>query len=273
MVGTLAQLIAMVGYGNQCIANPRSHPNFFQQNSTFQFCNQVFFTAEKRKNFFSSSKLTTLAENPLEWYSYLSGEGCQALRLYYEGSESGSNNADHRMAGMIGGGGTWVIETLYPKNSDLWYGGWKVTEESRIDNRIWSVEYRKVEYEIQSRNLQFDLDNMRKLLSETLLAITDFANRIGQKNYAMVFVKAMQTLDDSNPEIGFYHSDLLPEHVYSLEERQLLFAACRAWVFGGMGSWNDMALDDGPLEQEYQQVSSALYSAINQAVIAALNAR
>jgi len=273
MVGTLAQLIAMVGYGNQCIANPRSHSNFFQQNSTFQYCNKVFFTAETRKNFFSSTKLTTIAENPLEWYTYLSREGCQALRLYYEGSESGSNNADHQMAGMIGGGGTWVIETIYPKYSDLWYGDWKVTREPGGDNRIWSVEYRKVEYKIQPRNLQLDLETQRKLLSGTLLAITDFAKRIGQENHASVFLKALETLDDLNPEAGFYHPDLLPEQVYSLEERQLLFAACRAWVFGGMGSWNDMVLDDEELDQEYQHLSSALYSAINQAIIAALNAR
>ncbi|WP_421938771.1 hypothetical protein [Pedobacter sp.] len=273
MVGTLAQLIAMVGYGNQCIANPRSHPEFFQQNSSFKYCHQVFFTAEKRKNIFSSSKLTTIAENPLEWFAYLSGEGCQALRLYYEGSGSVSNSADHRMAGMIGGGRTWVIETIYPKFSDLWYGGWKVTKELASDKRIWSVEYRKVEEEIQTRNLQLDLDKQRQLLSKTLVAIRDFASRICQENYARVFLKALETLDNQNPETGFYHPDLLPEQVYSLEERQLLFAACRSWVFGGMGSWNDMALDDGQLGQEYQYLSSVLYSAINQAIIAALNAR
>ncbi|WP_412468250.1 hypothetical protein [Pedobacter sp. KLB.chiD] len=273
MVGTLAQLIAMVGYGNQCIENPRSHPNFFKQNSTFQYCNQVFFTAEKRKTFFPSTKITTVAENPLEWYTYLSHEGCQALRLYYEGSESSSNNADYQMAGMVGGGGTWGIETIYPKYSDMWYAGWKVTKEPGGDNRIWSVEYRKVEYKIQLRNLQLELETRRKLLSGTLLAITDFANRIGRENYVSVFLKALETLNDPNPEASFYHPDLLPELVYNLEERQLLFAASRAWVFGGMGSWNDMVMDDGELDKEYQHLSSALYSAINQAIIAALNAR
>lgn len=273
MIGTLSQLIAMVGYGNQCIAHPNTHTSFLQQNSTFQFCNQVFFTAERKKNFFSASKLTTIADDPIAWFRYLSGRGCQALRLYYEGSSDSIKNEDHYMAGMIGGGGTWVIETIYTQSSDLWYGGWKVTREQASDNRIWSVEYRQIEDGIIPRNFQLDTQTQRERLSEILIAIAEFANRIDQKNYAQVFCKALKSLKEQSPETDFYHADLLPEHVYSLEERQLLFAACRSWVFGGMGSWNDIVLDDEQLRWEYHHLSKALYTAINQSIIAAINGK
>jgi hypothetical protein len=46
MTGTLAQLIALVAYGNQCISHPGTHREFVQQHSTFRFCEKVFFTAE-----------------------------------------------------------------------------------------------------------------------------------------------------------------------------------------------------------------------------------
>ncbi|PWE17826.1 hypothetical protein DDZ18_05575 [Marinicauda salina] len=55
------------------------------------------------------------------------------------------------------------------------------------------------------------------------------------------------------------------------ERRALLEASTMAWVFGGMGSWNDFY----PSEEkaaEYERVSEALYRAIQDAQLAAVNA-
>jgi hypothetical protein len=56
----------------------------------------------------------------------------------------------------------------------------------------------------------------------------------------------------------YYHSDLMPENAYGMAEQQLLFAASHAWVFGGMGSWNDMGFEDKQVQHRYETVSSAL---------------
>ena len=69
---------------------------------------------------------------------------------------------------------------------------------------------------------------------------------------------------------GFYHSDLGPANSYPLAAKQLLFAAGNAWVFGGMGSWNDLGFDDCETNALYDRLSAQLYTCINTAVVVAL---
>ncbi|MBW3624663.1 MAG: hypothetical protein KY468_14755 [Armatimonadetes bacterium] len=54
---------------------------------------------------------------------------------------------------------------------------------------------------------------------------------------------------------------MLPEEGYSLLARQLLATATQAYVFGGMGSWNDIGFE-GSLQREYEKVSADLYEVI-----------
>jgi hypothetical protein len=49
-----------------------------------------------------------------------------------------------------------------------------------------------------------------------------------------------------------------------------LKAAQYAWVFGGMGSWNDGGVPKG-LEVEYERVSTQLYDALNEAIAKAVS--
>ena len=49
--------------------------------------------------------------------------------------------------------------------------------------------------------------------------------------------------------------------------------AAASWVFGGMGSWNDIGfVPDDPMAPEYESVSADLYSAVLAALGAAANA-
>ncbi|MCC6412891.1 MAG: hypothetical protein IT270_14600 [Saprospiraceae bacterium] len=52
---------------------------------------------------------------------------------------------------------------------------------------------------------------------------------------------------------------------------QLLYAADSAWVFGGMGSWNDQSFEDKEVNGRYERLSALLYNAINGAIMAAVN--
>jgi hypothetical protein len=69
-----------------------------------------------------------------------------------------------------------------------------------------------------------------------------------------------------------YHPDMLPALGFAKPARQLLAMATRAWVFGGMGSWNDLAFATREQEGEYNGVSAKLYSAVRGAFLAAVNA-
>jgi len=46
----------------------------------------------------------------------------------------------------------------------------------------------------------------------------------------------------------------------------LLAGALKGWVFGGLGSWNDMCFRESSQEREYQLVSKNLYRAVIQSV-------
>ncbi|GAB3914442.1 hypothetical protein GCM10011575_44990 [Microlunatus endophyticus] len=48
-------------------------------------------------------------------------------------------------------------------------------------------------------------------------------------------------------------------------------AGSRAWVFGGMGSWNDLGFPDEGVEQDYEQLSSTLFAAVLTAITTATN--
>jgi hypothetical protein len=56
----------------------------------------------------------------------------------------------------------------------------------------------------------------------------------------------------------------------SLEAKQLLGAVQTAWVFGGMGTWNDLGFE-GDDRREYDALSGELFLLLNQAICGAVN--
>jgi hypothetical protein len=91
---------------------------------------------------------------------------------------------------------------MYPKYSDFWYGGWTVSREKAEDNRVWSVEYRCIGDEIDSRNLQFSVGLQRDVLSKALNEIETFAKELDMENFAQVFQRANAALASAHPDPG-----------------------------------------------------------------------
>jgi hypothetical protein len=55
---------------------------------------------------------------------------------------------------------------------------------------------------------------------------------------------------------------LLPSAGYEVIARRALAMATRSWVFGGMGSWNDVGFYDADTQAEYRRVSEHLFQAV-----------
>lgn len=64
----------------------------------------------------------------------------------------------------------------------------------------------------------------------------------------------------------------LPATGYSLAAKRLLLAASWAWVFGGMGSWNDIGFTDPAEQQEYDDITHRLYRGVCTGILTAANA-
>jgi hypothetical protein len=86
-----------------------------------------------------------------------------------------------------------------------------------------------------------------------------------------LFEKAKNTLENDNPEIDFYHDDLIVVNNYSLENRQLLMSASKAFVFGGMGSWNDLWFENEEKEKEHNALSTVLYGIMMRSIVSSIN--
>lgn len=84
------------------------------------------------------------------------------------------------------------------------------------------------------------------------------------------FAEALEQLKIPTP-VQTYYANLLPTTYENIMGRQLFAGAFKAWVFGGLGSWNDMLITDPSQDKEYQQISKRLYEAIIQSLGAVTN--
>lgn len=271
MTGILAQLISLVSYGNEFLDTDIIPEGFYPGNSVFQFCKEVKFVAFRKKFFSSEFKEVEIADDPYKWFRLLKKEKCKELKVFYEASKDSAKKPDHQLAGFVGGGGTWLIEAVFNKHSDFYANNWTVNEKDRADRKIWSVKYGNTSWDQPVINQQFDLLETKEELAGALSAINVFAVKHKLDNWVGIFSKAFNALESDEPATGFYHADLVITENYSLLARQVLFAAGKAWVFGGMGSWNDLGFDTEEENQTYDELSAALYAAINKGVVAAIN--
>lgn len=272
MTGTLAQLIALTAYGNDYIRTGKAPADFDTANTTFRFCSRVDFKGFKKPLFSSQLREYVVAGKPTEWFRYLRADSCMYLRLYYQSSKDQTMANDHKMAGFVGGGGTWLIEAIYKNYSNYWANRWEVGDKDAADQKVWTVSYGLTAPKQHTTNRQFDNQKIRDKLRQTLTRISTFANSKDLSFWSeRFFDKARSVLDSGTPSDGFYHYDLVPLENYPLAAQQLLFAAGSAWVFGGMGSWNDLGFDSSEINAEYERLSGELYAGINEAVIAAVN--
>jgi hypothetical protein len=267
MTGVLAQLIALTSHGNQWLQAGEFPAVFYPQSTVFQFCNLVDF----RDYDYKDQQETVIVPDPNRWYGFLKIERCQRLRLYYQPSKPKVGAEEHMLAGMIGGGGTWLIEAIGNGHSDYWVGRWAVTQKDDAEKKIWSVKYFRAYVHQPTNDLHFDLEQTKTDLGEALKAIIAFAEEKAPDNWTDVFKRAAAKLDSDDPIGDYYHQDLIAGKYYSLPAKQLLFSAASAWVFGGMGSWNDLGFDTAEDNQRYSDVSAGLYDAINRSILTAVN--
>ena len=267
MNGPIAQIVALTCYGNAILAE-RQAPQFFPANSTSQFCEYVKFV-EITKSFFGKPSEKVVASTPDDWLASLRTKKVLGIRLHRT-AQNDPKVADRMLAGFVGGGGTWMMEVCRADGrSEFWASRWEVGDQQAKDRRIWRVTYGLVTEaktaDIKQKPTPETTDAFRK----SLRAIHVFAERENCEGFAKCFATALQALDDPKTDAG-YHKDIAPPGHLDDGAMSLLKASMSAWVFGGMGSWNDMGFD-GSKQKEYESVSESLFTVINEAILTAAN--
>lgn len=200
-----------------------------------------------------------------KWLSALRADGCTRLSLLTARAATGDLPA--HIAASFSNGGSWAIVSDGPQPR-VWLTRWSVAHPQAADNRIWSVNMLGRPFDAASPS-SVDPASAAVRLREALAEISRFAATNELEHWRVVFDKSSSALDDSTPAIA-YGIDLAPDTL-ALARRQLLAAATLAWVFGGMGSWNDLGFTDSA-QSEYEALTDRLYDAVLGAVVAAVNA-
>ena len=268
MNGTNAQFVSLTCHGNAFLRGLATD-GFFPANSTCQFCDWVNYV-ERSRSFLGKSTETEVADTPDKWFAYLRRLGTRGLRLA-SSPQNDPNISDRMSAGFVGGGETWMVETVHGDGwSSFWQSRWEVWNQNAPNRRIWRVTYRRV---AESKTVALSRNGLALIRNELLAALQDiheFSRRKNCGGFTDCFARALAILAGTPAAQRGYHQDLAPKGVLSSEAVSILDACQHAWVFGGMGSWNDMGFDgeDGRI---YDRVSEHLFRVLNDAIPSAAN--
>jgi hypothetical protein len=267
MTGPVAQIVSLTVYSNAYLSGKEPF-SFDLSNSTAQFCERIQYIDWVKKLFKYHERM--IAKNPDDWVKILKNSGIKSLWLHYVSSQNTDLN-DRYSAGFVGGGGRWLIEASYENKSDYWEARWEVGNKDAQNKRIWVVTYGRI-----SRNdikRQYKLDSLAAVsqrLEQNLKEIKRFAESHDIEYFGKCFEKGLKCLNSLEPLEFVYHKDLLPSSIQNIGSLQILCSCQAAWVFGGMGSWNDMGFN-GNEQEVYEEVSGNLYKTICEAIPAAVN--
>jgi hypothetical protein len=204
------------------------------------------------------------------WFRMLQEDSCQHIHLHNI-PQSNPQISDRMSSGFVGGGRRWLMEATYRERADYWEARWSVGNQKAPDKRIWRVTYGLIAVRPNETLISVSpLATIRHDLLRTLADIHEFALHHDLGSFGDYFSRATECLESDTPFALVYHKDLAPDGLLPLEAAQLLAAANAAWVFGGMGSWNDLGFD-GADQTRYESLSDALFTQLNTAIYAATN--
>jgi hypothetical protein len=261
--GPIAQLAALACHANGAVLGDVSG-RFLSDNSTCRYCDSVSFLGPQH----GAPGPVQEARSADEWLAWFRSAGVLGARLRWT-AQNDPAASDRMTAGFVGGGGHWRLEVLQRDGtSEFWMAGWKLWNQQAPDRRIWRVQYHLDEVAPTSWRVEVALEAAIHELTEALIDIAEFSRRESCDPFTELFETALSSLS-STARAG-YHQDLAPPGVLTESEARVLDACQPAYVFGGMGSWNDRVFD-GTKGEEYERVSERAFLAIHHAIPAAVN--
>jgi hypothetical protein len=266
--GELAQLIALAAHGSVWLAGitPGPAPRLDAGNSMFRFVRRVRFELNE-----SSRRGSTTASDVASWLQGAQDRGVERfwLCLPEPGAVSfGDDAVPERELVAFASAGRWFLLGSSPGRSEVWHALWEIGDRDGSDRGIWEVEYRGESVDERVVPPRPDISASAQRLVAALQKVEAFARTKELTRWADWFAKARRA---GAGDLELPPSDILPARGFSDVATRVLDMAMYAWVFGGMGSWNDLAFRSREQEDEYERVSAELYSAVLEALVAGVN--
>ncbi|MFJ5071635.1 hypothetical protein ACIQC7_34985 [Kitasatospora sp. NPDC088556] len=259
MNGELAQYFALATHGSAWLhqRDAGAPPELDRISSAFQFVRNVDFAG---------------APGVGAWLNELSATGVDRIWLAVPGLQTPVADGrlePHHSAAFAGGLAAGLLTTSATGNQ-LWRASWGVGDQGAQDRRIWDVSYQPTTVGFGPTQLAITVDHAVAVLDGALEHAARFSRDHDLDPWQAHFAKA-RNLRSAEDFTTVYHQDLFPDRGYDLPSRRLAATVQAAWVFGGMGSWNDLGFLDAHIQTEYEELTRDLFSAVIQACVAAAN--
>ncbi len=243
-------------------------PSIGQNEVVFKFHRSVEFWGANRKLLSKKLELKLISTDPDEWVNDQIQSGVTRASLVYRPSPKGTRE-DRKTAGFVGGGGKFLLVLHRKTDAELWHSMTRVEDKDHPE-RIWKTGFFFAGKQSEPTAKLREIKSVSSDLRDTLTTIEAFAAQQDIKDFAKTFREAIERLDADDPLAGCYYSPAIPDGLLSLEARRLLAAAELPFVFGAMGSWNDLGFQ-GDLQQKYDSLSDRLFVLSNEAICAAVS--
>jgi hypothetical protein len=264
MNGELAQIIALVAHGNLFLHDGGKTQVDLSANSTFQYVSSIKFARYKTNQ---DQQGIEIAASVPDWFAFLLSN--RVTHLWNVAFAWQRQDLKEYDAAGFSGGVPKAIQADLPEGFELWYPQWKT---GGPQGKPWLIEYRSLmfpnSYAFPAPNMGVVKDRLRQAVSQARSFSERPETNTGQ--WTDRFAKALALLDSPGQGAPF-HPDMLTETGFGLEARQILASAAQAYVFGGMGSWNDMGYENSELQKEYECITAELFEAIKLCTVAASN--
>jgi len=223
-----------------------------------------------------------VADGPAAWLRHLQATGARDAWVVHASSGSLPVRA-HVAAAFANGGGPWGVRVQGDGFADVWIPRLRYAEtqdpgrpswwlrtflpaRAARASRPWQVTVTRFPLDVSSATVpKADLDGCFSRLRSALLGNRDFADTWRLKPWGEQFARALAALDDEavqRPD----GVDVGPPGIFDAAADRLLRACALAWCFGGMGTWNDVHVNDEASQQKQLNLAADLYAAVTDAV-------
>ena len=261
MSSELERLVVLVTSANVYLNNDEDKYNM--DPAITEYCHGVEFIENPLPGVAGSMR--TIAPNAERWFMHLKQEGPARVRLHYHPFTR--DDIPQRIRDVVTEyGSNWLIETQYNKLNRLYVqimNSQKLSIPPSWKKFFVLLEGGSKNLDDTSPSVQESIDNLDRVLE----MLSNFADRFEYtKHWADNFASPRQILHDTSSS----SIDLIPNGIYSNDAYHLLQAALSSWVFGGMGSWNDLAFN-GDDDTQYASLTGQLYETICTSIVSVVN--
>jgi hypothetical protein len=244
------------------LAAGASDPPKIDHTTAFQYVSSVRFRFERAPGSVIG------AEDSATWMGQLVERQIDRVWLL-AGLSSGQ--LEERVASAFIGGSSWAMLATAGDRQELWRSEWQLGDREAPDRRIWHVVHQGAPI-ADVAVARPSLAKAEQELLGALVQVHAFAEDHDLESWASWFDDALHVTKETSPQAKF-HPDLFPPNGYDSSARRLLATAVNSWVFGGMGSWNDLGSFGDKDDARYRELTNRLWSAMMQAFVSATNSQ